>query len=53
MQMVAGIAEYDPRWRLAGGARKETTADCPAANTVSNRATAAFCLAPCWVVTTT
>ena len=31
----------------------ETAADCPAANTVSNRSTAALSLAPCCVVTTT
>jgi len=31
----------------------ETAADCPAANTVSNRATAAFSVKPCWVITAT
>src|SRR5208282_4835456 len=31
----------------------ETAADCPAANTVSNRATAALSVRPCWVVTAT
>jgi hypothetical protein len=31
----------------------ETAADWPAANTVSNRATAAWSATPCWVVTTT
>jgi hypothetical protein len=31
----------------------ETSADYPAANTVSNRSTAARLVRPCWVVTTT
>ena len=31
----------------------ETDADCPATNTVSNRANAAWSVKPCWVVTTT
>ena len=38
----------------ASSARRgiETDADCPATNTVSNRATAAWSVKPCWVVTT-
>ena len=55
---------YDQDWAewvvvLTGSARLlfegegiETAADCPAANTVSNRSTAAFCLTPWCVVTT-
>jgi hypothetical protein len=31
----------------------ETAVDCPAAKIVSNRETAAYSVAPCWVVTTT
>ena len=31
----------------------ENAADCPAANTVSNRAIAAWSVKPCWVVRTT
>jgi hypothetical protein len=53
VQMVAGVAEHDPRRRLADGARYRNNGRLPLANTVSNRATAAFFLAPCCVVTTT
>jgi hypothetical protein len=48
--MAAGVAEHDPRRASPAARGIETAADCPAANTVSNRSTAALSLAPCCVV---
>ena len=48
MQMAAGVAEHDPRRRLARDARNGNRAPTvPGGITVSNRSTGAFSFMPC------
>jgi hypothetical protein len=53
IQVAAGVGEHDRAGASPAARGMENMADCPAANTVSNRSTAAFSLTPGGMVTTT
>jgi len=53
MQMAAGVAEHDPRRRLARGGQNGNRDRLPWRQTVSNRSTGTFSFMPCSVVTAT